>query len=103
MNNFTGAEIERVVAESGRRAYAGYKKELRESYQMTEKDLVEQTELVIPIVQRNPEILQELRTWAKQSAKCASSYEHEAIHGKPIKTEKNKDEVNPKELLFDFN
>ena len=103
MENFTGAEIERVVAEAGRRAYAGYKKNLRESYQMTEKDLVEQTELVIPIVQRNPEILRDLREWAKQSAKCASSYEHEIIHGKPIKIEKKKGEVNPTELLFDFN
>lgn len=80
---FTGAEIEQVIAEAGRRAYAEFRKENLETHYMTEDHILEQIERIVPLSKRNPELLQGLRDWAKHSAKCASSEEHELIHGKP--------------------
>lgn len=80
-NDFTGAEIEQVVAEAGRRAYAAYKKGNRENHYITQDDIMEQIERIVPLSKRNPDLLTDLRNWAKHSAKCASSEEHKLIHG----------------------
>ena len=79
--DFTGAEIEQVVAEAGRRAYADYRKGNRSTHYIRQEDLLEQISKIVPLSKRNPELLTELRNWAKQSAKCASSEEHKLLHG----------------------
>ena len=79
--DFTGAEIEQVVAEAGRRAYADFKKGNRDSHYIKESDIMIQIERIVPLSKRNPELLTDLRNWAKHSAKCASSEEHKLIHG----------------------
>ncbi|CDQ41911.1 AAA family ATPase [Virgibacillus salexigens] len=89
MDGFTGAEIEQVVAEAGRRAYAEYKKEIRDMHYMTKDDLISQAAKTIPMSRRNNEVLYNLREWAKEAAKCASSFEHDIIHHKNG-TNKNK-------------
>lgn len=81
MQDFTGAEIEQVVAEAGRRAYADHMKGNRKVHYMTYSDIVEQIEQIVPMSKRNPEIITQLRDWAKASAKCASSQEHKNLHG----------------------
>nr|WP_269677303.1 AAA family ATPase [Bacillus velezensis] len=80
--DFTGAEIEQVIAEAGRRAYAEYRKGNRETHYMTEDHILEQIKRIVPLSKRNPDLLRGLREWAKHSAKCASNEEHELIHGK---------------------
>lgn len=87
MTDYTGAEIEQLVSEAGRRAYAGFRKEERTTHFMTEDDLMLQSERIVPLAKRNPALLSDLRGWAKESAKCASSEEHRIIHGstgKPV-------------------
>lgn len=79
-NDFTGAEIEQVVSESGRRAYAAFKKGEREDHHITQGDIEKQIQQIVPLSMRNPELLSDLRAWAKQSAKCASTEEHNLIH-----------------------
>lgn len=79
--DFTGAEIEQVVAEAGRRAYADFKKGNRETYHIKQSDILEQIQKIVPLSKRNPELLTDLRDWARHSAKCASSEEHKLIHG----------------------
>lgn len=81
MDGFSGAEIEQVVAEAGRKAYAEFRKNKRETHYITKEDLLSQVEKTIPMSKRNPEILTNLREWAKHSAKCASTYEHQILHG----------------------
>lgn len=76
MSDFSGAEIEQVVSEAGRRAYAQYKKNQRTNHFITEEDLKTEIKKIIPLSKRDPELLEEMREWAKQSAKCASSEEH---------------------------
>lgn len=80
MEDFTGAEIESVVSESGRRAYAAFCKKERDSHYITLPDLREQIDKMVPLAERNPELVTELRNWAKHSAVCASSKEHEYLH-----------------------
>lgn len=80
MEDFTGAEIEQVVSESGRRAYAAWRKKEREDHHILVSDIEEQAGIIVPLSKRNPELLTDLRSWAKQSAKCASSAEHNLIH-----------------------
>ena len=92
MDNFTGAEIEQVVAEAGRRAFADFKKGNRETHYITQKDLEKQANQIIPLSQRNPGLLTALRDWAKKSAKCASSEEHQLLHG----------DINTKATLHDI-
>lgn len=101
MEDFTGAEIEQVVAEAGRRAYAEYKKDKREHHYITVEDLIDQTTKLIPMSKRNPEILSGLRDWARHSAKCASSYEHVRIHGDDDSKKRTLFPVG--ELDLDFN
>jgi hypothetical protein len=79
--DFTGAEIEQVVSEAGRRAYAAFRKKERESHYIRQEDILEQIEKIVPLSKRNPDLLSDLRNWAKHSAKCASSEEHTLIHG----------------------
>lgn len=81
MIDFTGAEIEQVVAEAGRRAYAAYRKNQREDHFIRQEDIEEQSQKIVPLSKRNPELLTDLRNWARHSAKCASSDEHDIIHG----------------------
>lgn len=79
--DFTGAEIEQVVAEAGRRSYADFKKNNRETHHIRVEDMKEQISRIVPLSKRNPALLSDLRDWAKHSAKCASSDEHKLIHG----------------------
>ncbi|MGV7000264.1 AAA family ATPase [Priestia megaterium] len=79
--DFTGAEIEQVVSEAGRRAYADFKKGNRTTHYITSNDIANQIDRIVPLSKRNPELLTDLRNWAKHSAKCASSEEHAFIHG----------------------
>ena len=79
--DFTGAEIEQVVAEAGRRAYADFKKKNREQHYILQDDIKTQIDNIVPLSKRNPSLLSDLRDWAKHSAKCASSDEHNLIHG----------------------
>lgn len=89
MKDFSGAEIEQVVAEAGRRAYAAFRKEERNNHFITMADLEEQIQKIVPLSKRNPTLLNDLRAWAKASAKCASSEEHNLLHGdEAISTEK---------------
>ncbi|SFJ63798.1 AAA+-type ATPase, SpoVK/Ycf46/Vps4 family [Paenibacillus sp. UNC496MF] len=80
MKDFSGAEIEQVVAEAGRRSYAAYRKNDRAHHHITLADLQEQVKNVVPLAKRDPLLMAELRRWAKQSAKCASSSEHAFLH-----------------------
>lgn len=79
--DFTGAEIEQVVSEAGRRAYAAFKKGQREHHYIQQQDILTQIERIVPLSKRNPDLLADLRNWAKHSAKCASTEEHNLIHG----------------------
>lgn len=79
--DFTGAEIEQVVSEAGRRAYAAFKKGQRKHHYIQQEDILVQIERIVPLSKRNPELLADLRNWAKHSAKCASTEEHNLIHG----------------------
>jgi|SRR5579875_491562 len=90
MVDFSGAEIEAVVAEAGRRAYASFRKGERDTHYIQRKDLEEQINQMIPLSKRNPGLLTELRAWAKTSAKCASSKEHAFIHGTQSNESKSK-------------
>jgi ATP-dependent 26S proteasome regulatory subunit len=90
MKDFSGAEIEQVVAEAGRRAYAAYRKGERESHYIILTDLAEQIQKMVPLAKRDPQLLMELRKWAKQSAKCASSKEHTFLHGEYKEENKSK-------------
>lgn len=78
--DFTGAEIEQVVAESGRRAYADFKKGNRPNHYILTEDIKTQIDRIVPLSKRNPALLKDLRDWAKHSAKCASTEEHNLIH-----------------------
>jgi SpoVK/Ycf46/Vps4 family AAA+-type ATPase len=97
MKGFTGAEIEQVVAEAGRRAYAAFKKGQRDTHYITENDLREQIHKIVPLSRRNPDLIRQLREWAKASAKCASSEEHKFLHGSSEKDD------NYEPLSIDFN
>lgn len=104
MDGFTGAEIEQVVAESGRRAYASYRKGQREEslkHYITKEELLKQVAETIPMSERNPDVLHSLREWAKHSAKCASSHEREILYGGGSKSEREKDILNTLELDLD--
>lgn len=81
MEEFTGAEIEQVVVETGRRAYASWRKGKRQKHFMNYEDIKEQIHQTVPLSKREPELLKDLREWAKGAAKCASSEEHRIIHG----------------------
>lgn len=85
--DFTGAEIEQVVAEAGRRAYADFRKNNRETHYIRNEDIIEQIKKIVPLSKRDPELLTNLRNWAKHSAKCASSEEHALLHGGDQKLE----------------
>ena len=85
MKDFTGAEIEQVVAEAGRRAYASFRKGQRKTHYITEQDILEQIEQLVPFAVRNADVVNQLRAWAKTSAKCASSEEHKFLHGSSTK------------------
>lgn len=95
--DFTGAEIEQVVAEAGRRAYADFKKNNREVHHIRVEDMKEQISKIVPLSKRNPSLLSDLREWAKHSAKCASSEEHKHIHGE------DKKGSNKQPALFSIN
>lgn len=97
MEDFTGAEIEQVVAEAGRRAYACFKKGERERHYMTFDDIIEQIQQIVPMSKRNPMLISQLRDWAKGAAKCASSHEHKILHGE------KKSKVKLRTLEMDFN
>jgi ATP-dependent 26S proteasome regulatory subunit len=90
MKDFSGAEIEQVVAEAGRRAYAAFRKGEREDHYITLEDVAEQIKKIVPLSKRDPMLLVELRKWAKQSAKCASSKEHAFLHGEYKEENKSK-------------
>lgn len=96
MKDFTGAEIEQVVAEAGRRAYASFRKGQRETHYITEEDILEQIEQLVPFAVRNADLIRQLRSWAKTSAKCASSEEHKFLHGSSRKDD------DYKSLSIDF-
>ncbi len=81
MEDFSGAEIESVVSEAGRRAYASFRKGERPSHHILIEDIREQIQKTVPLAKRNPQLLSDLREWAKTSAKCASSHEHRLLHG----------------------
>ncbi|WDI05225.1 AAA family ATPase (plasmid) [Paenibacillus urinalis] len=89
MKDFTGAEIEQAVSEAGRRAYAAFRKGQREKHYITVPDLEEQANKIVPIAKRNPQLINDLREWAKHSAVCVSSTEHDFLHSGG-KTEENK-------------
>lgn len=76
---FSGAEIEQVISEAGRRAYALYRKGKRTDYHMTVDDLIQQVNQMIPLAKRNPDLIAHYTKWAKTSAKCASSIEKNAL------------------------
>jgi SpoVK/Ycf46/Vps4 family AAA+-type ATPase len=95
MKDFSGAEIEQVVAEAGRRAYAAFRKGQREHHYITLADLKEQIKNVVPLAKRDPNLMAELRRWAKQSAKCASSKEHAFLHGEYKEESKSRLRVVP--------
>lgn len=87
MVDFTGSEIEQVVAETGRKAFAAFRKEQSEHHYMTKEMLLAGAEALVPLTRRNPALLQDLRNWAQASAKCASSEEFAIIHGDNKKDE----------------
>lgn len=102
MNKFTGAEIEQVVAEATRRAYANYRKGKRPQPYITQKDLADQIDHFVPMAKRMPELLTDLRNWAKHSAKCASSEELQELHPELFKkeeTEADKPEFTSDDLF----
>lgn len=72
---FTGAEIEQAVSEAGRSAFARYKKGDQTSKYMDVHDVLNQIKKTVPISQREPDLISDLRDWAKKSARFASSYE----------------------------
>lgn len=82
MNDFTGSEIEQVVSETGRKAFASFRKGQRDTHYMTKEMLISGTESLVPLTSRNPSLLSDLREWAKSSAKCASSEEYRVLFGK---------------------
>jgi ATP-dependent 26S proteasome regulatory subunit len=84
MKDFTGAEIEQVVSEAGRRAYAAFRQGRRDTHYVTEEDLIHQIKQLVPFAKRNPEVIEQLRSWAKTSAKCASSHEEALLYGKEM-------------------
>lgn len=85
MHDFTGSEIEQVISETGRKAFASFRKELRDTHYMTKDMLLLGAEALVPLTSRNPMLLADLREWAKGSAKCASSEEYKVLFGKDEK------------------
>lgn len=79
MEGYTGAEIEQVIKEAVRDAYL----EMVENEETTLRLRLEHVTDVIkemkPLSQKNPALLKELRQWAKESARCVSSEEHDFL------------------------
>lgn len=81
MKDFTGAEIEQVVSNVGRKKYAAFRKGEAETHYASEEDLTQEAMKLVPLSDRNPYLLGELREWAKSSAKFASSEEEKLVRG----------------------
>jgi len=100
MEEFTGAEIEQAVSEAGRRAYAAFRKAQRKSHYIALADLEEQAEKIVPIAKRNPSLVNDLREWAKHSAVCVSSAEHNYLHNGQASTPESS-KASPLRILGD--
>ena len=95
LDGFTGAEIEQIVRDATRRVFSSYMKKEKEDHYIDVKELEASAEKTIPLSKRNPILLDNLREWARTSAICASSEEHEIVHNI------NKQVGDPNNL-FDF-
>lgn len=80
MNDFSGAEIEQVVVSTARRAHAKFCKGERDEHWATKAEFIQQAKELVPLAKRNPQLLSDLRRWAKQSAKFASSSEKQIVN-----------------------
>lgn len=80
MNDFSGAEIEQVVVSAARRAHAKFCKGERDEHWATKAEFIQQAKELVPLAKRNPQLLSDLRRWAKQSAKFASSSEKQIVN-----------------------
>lgn len=89
---FTGAEIEQVIREATRSAYARYKKNEQAAHYLQINDLITQIQKTVPLSRRNAKLIADLREWAKNSAVCVSSEEDEFLHQKSKPKEKTKSE-----------
>lgn len=81
MTDFTGAEIEQVVKEAMREAYHEMVSVQGEVLPLTPQLLIRTAQDIIPLARRKPQLLSKLRDWAKSSARCVSSDEHNVLHG----------------------
>lgn len=98
---FSGAEIEQVIREATRTAYARFKKGNASSYYVTRFDLLEQIKKTVPLSKKNTKLIADLRNWAKQTAVCVSSEEHQLIHQQK-KALQNKNNVTKFSDLLDL-
>lgn len=80
MDGFTGAEIEQVVKEGMREAYHVMREQGASVMSLTSDLLIQTASGIIPLSRRKPELLQNLRNWAKTSARCVSSAEKQVVH-----------------------
>lgn len=76
LDGFTGAEIEQVVKEGVREAYLNMVENSHSEMTLTLDHVTSIAEEMTPLSRKNPALLEELRLWAKQSARCVSSEEH---------------------------
>lgn len=76
LDGFTGAEIEQVVKEGAREAYLEMVESGSDEMVLKLSHLESISNEMTPLSNKNPSLLAELRSWAKQSARCVSSQEH---------------------------
>ena len=89
LDGFTGAEIEQVVKEAVREAYLQMVESGGTEMILSLEHVTTIAEEMTPLSRKSPQLLEELRAWAKQSARCVSSEEH--AHLFPAKKEKNQE------------
>lgn len=95
LEGFTGAEIEQVIKEGVREAYLEMVGNKSLEMTLTLAHLEPIIKEMSPLSRKNPGLLQKLRNWAKQSARCVSSEEHSHLF--PSKAEHS----NESKSLFD--
>lgn len=101
LDGFTGAEIEQVVKEATREAYLEMVEREDTEMHLMLSHVEKISQEMSPLSVKNPRLLTELRAWAKQSARCVSSEEHDFLMDKP-KPKQDTQASKPGEIEFDL-
>lgn len=102
LDGFTGAEIEQVVKEATREAYLEMVDRDDTEMHLALSHIEKITAEMNPLSRKNPQLLSELRVWAKQSARCVSSEEHDFLFKNKKQFASLKEEKESKKQEFDL-